>query len=129
MTDIEERLAQLEARVAKLEGKNTGGKRAMAQDWEPREQDIEWVEKQLPIIDWRFEADKFRDFWIAKGERKANWNAAFRNWCRQATVYQARLGAGKGRSDAGTAGESASPDTKRQRVLDKLASIRQVTRT
>jgi hypothetical protein len=41
------------------------------------------------------EAEKFRDWAVAKGEVKADWDAAFRNWLRGATGN--RLGGGNGR--------------------------------
>lgn len=66
-------------------------------DWQPTEADIAFAERQRQEVDWRTEADKFRDYWHgvagAKG-RKADWPATWRNWIRRAEpTRQARAAA------------------------------------
>lgn len=60
----------------------------LTEDWQPSAADIEWAECNEPTVDWRREADKFRDYWIAKpdlqGGRRTNWPATWRNWLRNA---------------------------------------------
>lgn len=45
------------------------------------------ADADLPAVDLRLEAAKFRDFWCAKSGKdatKADWLATWRNWCRNA---------------------------------------------
>lgn len=64
-------------------------------DWQPSHQDIEFAERARPDVDWRAEAEKFRDYWHgvagAKG-RKADWPATWRNWIRRADGTRGRNG-------------------------------------
>jgi hypothetical protein len=60
-----------------------------------------WGQWTIDELGWdelsvRREAEKFRDFWIAKGGRdaaKLDWEATWRNWCRNAKVSTAGSGA------------------------------------
>jgi hypothetical protein len=39
-------------------------------------------------IDINQELEKFKDYYLSKGEQRANWDASFRNWCRNAIDRQ-----------------------------------------
>lgn len=70
----------------------------------------------------RREADRFRDFWIARGGKdalKANWRATWRNWCRNALQRRGASGA-NGRSGGGYR-EHADPVEIRNRLQRELA--------
>jgi len=59
-------------------------------DWRPSEKchdDLggEYADLNLPL-----ELDAFRDHWLSKGETRKDWDAAFRNWCRNARKYNTR---------------------------------------
>ena len=64
-------------------------------DWRLPKSWGEWSMKEFPA--WsaetvRAEADKFKDFWIAKAGKdgaKLNWEATWRNWCRNAKPSEA----------------------------------------
>lgn len=62
----------------------------LPEDWKLPKHLGEWAFKQFPqwsADDIRTEADKFRDFWVAKTGKdasKADWDATWRNWCRNA---------------------------------------------
>jgi uncharacterized protein YdaU (DUF1376 family) len=67
--------------------KGSAKARRLSVDWVlPKE----WGVWSLENMNWdtttvRFEADKFKDFWMAKAGRdaaKADWYATWRNWCR-----------------------------------------------
>lgn len=64
-------------------------------DWHPSADDQAFAERERPDVDWRAEADKFRDYWHgvagAKG-RKADWPATWRNWIRRADGTRGRNG-------------------------------------
>lgn len=55
-------------------------------DWVPSYSDIEFAEGLA--VDWRREADKFRDYWNALSGAKAvkmDWSGTWRNWIRRAS--------------------------------------------
>jgi len=55
-------------------------------DWQPSDSDIDFA---ISLdVDYRREADIFRDYWIAQAGakgRKANWQSTWRNWIRRAS--------------------------------------------
>lgn len=65
-------------------------------DWKPSDADLTFAQSQnMTHEETRREADKFRDFWIAKPGAagvKLDWSATWRNWCRN------RRGEGSGTS-------------------------------
>lgn len=74
--------------------KGTAKAKRLSPDWQlPKT----WGEWTLENMGWeassiRLEADKFKDFWIAKGGREAcklDWEATWRNWCRNSKVQAA----------------------------------------
>lgn len=66
----------------------------LPQDWNPSPEGIAFAEGIRPDVDWRVEAAKFRDYWLAvagaKG-RKADWPATWRNWIRRADGVKAAV--------------------------------------
>ncbi|MFL9582391.1 YdaU family protein [Stenotrophomonas sp. AB1(2024)] len=68
-------------------------------DWAPSADDIDFAVAERPEVDWRAEAEKFRDYWHgvagAKG-RKANWQSTWRNWIRRADSPRGVARAGPG---------------------------------
>jgi hypothetical protein len=59
-------------------------------DWRPSDKchddlGAEYIDLNLPL-----ELDAFRDHWLSKGEIRKDWDAAFRNWCRNARKYNTR---------------------------------------
>lgn len=62
----------------------------LPQDWKLPKAWGDWAVETFPqwsTADVRAEADKFRDFWVAKsgaGAAKLDWEATWRNWCRNA---------------------------------------------
>lgn len=67
----------------------------LPEDWKLPRSWGEWSLKEFPA--WsaetvRAEADKFKDFWISKAGKdgaKLNWEATWRNWCRNAKPSEA----------------------------------------
>jgi len=59
-------------------------------DWQPSDGDIDFA---ISLdVDYRREADIFRDYWIAQAGakgRKANWQSTWRNWIRRASERSA----------------------------------------
>lgn len=84
----QERQAKAQDSVAKATA--TRGSRLPA-EWRLPRAWGEWVIAELgwPDAAVRVEADKFRDYWIAKTGKdacKVDWEATWRNWCRNARI-------------------------------------------
>lgn len=81
--------------------KSKRGRRLPA-DWRPSAAHYEFGASEELEFDRRqvdFEADKFRDYWLAESGSKTvkrDWDAAFRNWLRRAAEYP-RPGSGRNR--------------------------------
>lgn len=60
----------------------------LEEDWQPSAVDRKFATREgLPPVEVDREADRFRDYWIAKagnGARKLDWSATWRNWVRRA---------------------------------------------
>tara|TARA_R100000458_G_scaffold51240_1_gene51929 strand:- start:5206 stop:5544 length:339 start_codon:yes stop_codon:yes gene_type:complete len=55
-------------------------------DWKPDEQLLLWffdTFKEATERELNYEREQFKDYYLSKGERKADWDAAFRFWCRK----------------------------------------------
>lgn len=63
----------------------------MSEDWQPDEALVSWARASFPIVESiDDETDRFRDYWIAKGDARADWRASWRNWMRNAAKFAAR---------------------------------------
>lgn len=81
-------------------------------DWQPSAEDIAFAERERPDVDWRVEADKFRDYWHGKpgkDGRKTTWPGTWRNWIRRAD-----------RRPGARAGPHAAPSKQMQGVANLL---------
>lgn len=78
----------------KKEKSSPNGSR-LPDDWTPPEDWLAWARSEKPGINALQEADKFKDFWhgkAGKDGRKANWQATWRNWIRNARVPNGSFG-------------------------------------
>jgi len=135
---IEEQLADLKAQLiiergtvpAKSPPKQKRNAR-IPEDWEPDAVLIEWARNGYPNVDPHHETAKFRDYWVSAGTARANWSAAYRNWIRKAAEFASSRPSPlhAGRSAQRTAAISEANRATRNRVLDKLASLRPGTNT
>lgn len=60
--------------------------------WAPSDADIAFAKAECPAIDWRREADKFRDYWQSKAgrdARKLDWHKTWCNWIRNSSSPRA----------------------------------------
>jgi len=46
-------------------------------------QHMNWAKENCPLVDWKIETEKFKDWALSKGEHKSDWHAAWRNWLRR----------------------------------------------
>lgn len=133
--DHEERIAALEEEVAALRRIINGvpasavKKKRAAQlpaDWQPNEADVARLAASFPNVDIEHETDSFRDYWASRGEARADWDAAYRNWIRKAASFaKAPVTRLQGRPAGRTA---AIGEVNRARIdgaLDKLHALRE----
>lgn len=69
------------------------GARAMTDDWMPDADLWTWAHASFPMFtreDLTDATDRFRDHWISKAERRADWRASWRNWIRNEAKFAAR---------------------------------------
>lgn len=106
--------------------RKTTAKTPMPPDWQPTEAHSE-LGKTLGFDETRvhLEAEKFRDRNASKGERYADWNAAFRNWLRNAVDFEdlnrKRVGVVPIRSNGKRIVQAMSPDTSSEYPAYSLA--------
>lgn len=58
--------------------------------WQPNPTNLESLKGKHPTLNLEDELEAFRDYWVAKGEPKADWDAALRTWCRNAERWAVR---------------------------------------
>lgn len=90
--------------------RSTPGTR-MTPDWALSQHLIDWTRKNFPATP-DAEVEKFRDYWLAKAGKdavKRDWEAAWRNWCRNADEY--RTDRGPTRTSAAGGGMAARNNT------------------
>jgi len=76
-------------RTTELEPKNYISKKAqqLPPDWKPSPAFAEECAKKFPTLDIDAEVEGFTDHHTAKGSTFKDFNAAFRNWCRNAVKF------------------------------------------
>lgn len=63
----------------------------ISEDFQPRQEDVEWAESNHPGVNLSIETEKFRNYWKAstRNDTKRDWNAAWRNWVINESRYAA----------------------------------------
>jgi hypothetical protein len=81
-----------EALVVTKEPSKATSKRltSMVETWTPDPANLEALKAKHPTLNVDAEADQFRDYWIGKGERRADWDASLRTWMRNAERWAVR---------------------------------------
>jgi DNA-binding transcriptional ArsR family regulator len=79
--------------VAEPEGNQKGTFRkqqntSMTESWQPKADNWQAIISRHSDLDCQTELDNFRDHWIGKGERRADWNASLRTWMRNADKWK-----------------------------------------
>jgi len=72
-----------------IEKRSPRGSR-MTTEWEPSEKCHNDLGAEFIDLNLSLELDAFRDHWLSKGETRKDWDAALRNWCRNARKYNTR---------------------------------------
>ena len=56
-------------------------KRRIPDDWRPSEKLTAWAREKRPdLVDLEAVTERFRDYYLSKGEARASWDASFRTW-------------------------------------------------
>ena len=112
---------------------NNNTEEPIKETWEPSLDIQVWFFnkfKDATMEDLDYEHEQFVDYYLAKGNRKNNWEAAFRFWCR--CSFKLRNKTQKARHDSKPARVSASNADAVGDYLDRYNSesnIRSITRT
>jgi DNA-binding transcriptional MocR family regulator len=56
--------------------------------WQPDDKQVQQLREKFPKLGLDDEAEKFQDYHRAKGSSFVDWDAAFRNWCRNAEKFR-----------------------------------------
>lgn len=87
-------------------------------DWQPSDVDVAYAEREHPRIDWRREALKFRNYWLAKPgkeARKTDWHKTWCNWL---------LKADEGPAPRAGPGSNVAPIGKTAQALNTLEDMK-----
>jgi hypothetical protein len=90
----------------------------LPEDWQPNAALLAWAAEKYPQTGVDHEADKFRDYWKSTGGAKLDWDAAFRNWVRNARPVSGPRPGNLRHSPAAVVTDNRD---KLRRVLDDLA--------
>lgn len=108
----------------KPERKPKRRKRGLPDDWAPDDVTLLWAEKNFPEIEVKDEADHFREYWLANGDAKLDWNMAFRTWVRNAKRFRGTHARWK--ATGRNANPTALADDNRERIRSLLGKLDEV---
>ena len=96
-------------------------KQAISPSWKVTDELLDWVKSTFPDLDGENEAEGFKEYWLASGDPKLNWDLAFRTWCRNADKWA------RAKPRGSRAGAYASPDQvsdgNRERIRSLLGKL------
>jgi len=84
--DIELEPVNVEPKRTRTTKRSTGTH--VPESWHPAEKTIEYFEVKFPKLRLADEIEKFVDYHRAKGSTFSDWDAAFRNWSRNAEKFR-----------------------------------------
>lgn len=91
-TDAEERRGEETEEREETEPRRKRRSR-MTDDWQADSEKLAKLREQFAEVEVDAEVPRFRDYWISKGEIRADWDASLRSWIRNADRYrQERMG-------------------------------------
>jgi hypothetical protein len=68
--------------------KTSSRKCSLPAGWKSTEEQVLQLREKFPKLSIEDEAEKFQDYHRSKGSMFVDWDAAFRNWCRNAEKYR-----------------------------------------
>lgn len=63
-------------------------KTRMRVDWSPDPSNLDRLRERFPKVVIDQEVEAFRDYWLSKGETRADWNASLRTWITNAEKWR-----------------------------------------
>lgn len=60
---------------------------AIPEDWTPSEKTLAHTRERYPSMPIGEQLENFRDYYLSKGVKRSNWDAAWRTWCRNGNNY------------------------------------------
>jgi len=60
---------------------------SITEDWQPNPENLKRIREKHPTLDHQREIENFRDHYISKGEKRADWDASLRTWMRNAEKW------------------------------------------
>jgi hypothetical protein len=65
---------------------------AMTSEWQPNPDNLDRIRQKHPTVDLATEIENFRDHYISKGEKRADWDASLRTWIRNSEKWSKKPG-------------------------------------
>lgn len=109
----------IEEQMAKTPRKRP--KQSIPVTWKVTDELLAWVKSNYPDLDGENEAEGFKDYWLASGDPKLNWDMAFRTWCRNAANWNRSRSKWQGQSANARANQIA--DGNRERIRNFLGEL------
>lgn len=105
LTPMSDKPSENHQEPSKKREQRSAPRRRIPEDWQPNEKLKTWAAQVRPDLVLSRVIDNFRDYYIAKGEARVDWNASFRAW-----VNRERAGDTTAHSINQRAGNSAGFD-------------------
>ena len=83
----------------------------LPENWTPSERTVQAMAKECPTVDQEKELLAFRDHWWSKDERRASWDATYRNWIRRSAEWSSNK---QSRSNVNSLADWGAPSTQQQ---------------
>lgn len=107
--------------ASSIERRSPNGSR-MTIDWQPSEKCHDDLGVEFTDLDLPLELAAFRDHFLSKGETRKDWDAGFRNWCRNARKYASKSTPAK-RTTNGLTDEQWQAAFERAQAADRAAGV------
>ena len=83
----------------------------LPEGWTPSERTVQAMAEECPTVDQEKELLAFRDHWWSKDERRASWDATYRNWIRRSAEWSSNK---QSRSNVNSLADWGAPSTQQQ---------------
>jgi len=83
-----EALSNKGTEVTNKRSKKTARLTSMTPDWQPRPETQMLLKEKYRDLDHNSQVENFRDYYISKGEKRADWDASLRTWMKKASEWQ-----------------------------------------
>ena len=84
----------------------------LPENWTPSERTVQAMTTECPTVDQEKELLAFRDHWWSKDERRASWDATYRNWIRRSAEWSSKNQ--RPRSNVNSLADWGAPSTQQQ---------------